>query len=223
MFPLVVTNKFHIQLAQTLCYTTIAVIGLNILLGLSGQMSLGQAGFYAIGAYGSALLIGQDSAGRSATACLRRSLLAGLARRGSSGWWPYARAGIYLTMATLAFGFIAEITVQRWTDLTGGTMGVLGIPASISAHEDGRGLLHVGGGRRLSHRADPSDYVMTSRIRRKLLAIKENESAAQTTGFNVPVWRTTIFALSSRSQRASPASSSRTRTPTSTATPSRST
>src|SRR4051812_5243020 len=55
-FPLFTGNAFHIHLAQTLLYTTIAVIGLNVLLGLSGQMSLGQAGFYAIGAYGSALL-----------------------------------------------------------------------------------------------------------------------------------------------------------------------
>lgn len=45
VFPLVVANKFYIHLAQTLCYTAVAVIGLNILLGLSGQMSLGQAGF----------------------------------------------------------------------------------------------------------------------------------------------------------------------------------
>ena len=42
-----------------------------------------------------------------------------------------------------------------------------------------------------------SDYVMSSRIRRKLLALKENESAARTTGINVPLWRTTVFAVSS--------------------------
>ena len=48
-------QQIYIQLVQTLCYTTIAVTGLNILLGLSGQMPPGQAGSTA-GAYGSALL-----------------------------------------------------------------------------------------------------------------------------------------------------------------------
>jgi branched-chain amino acid transport system ATP-binding protein/branched-chain amino acid transport system permease protein len=127
LLPLVVTNKFYIHLAQTLCFTTVAVIGLNILLGLSGQMSLGQAGFYATGAYGSALL----------TAKLGWPLLvampAGVALAGMMGLLiglvALRTRGLYLAMATLAFGFIAEITAQRWTDLTGGTMGVLGIPS----------------------------------------------------------------------------------------------
>ena len=55
IMPWLPINGFYIFLAQTFIYTLIAVIGLNLLLGLSGQMSLGQAGFYALGAYGSAL------------------------------------------------------------------------------------------------------------------------------------------------------------------------
>ena len=51
-WPSLAPNAFFVHLGQTFAYTAIAVIGLNILLGLSGQMSLGQAGFYAIGAYG---------------------------------------------------------------------------------------------------------------------------------------------------------------------------
>ena len=56
IMPWLPINGFYIFLAQTFFYTYIAVIGLNLLLGLSGQMSLGQAGFYALGAYGSALV-----------------------------------------------------------------------------------------------------------------------------------------------------------------------
>ena len=55
IWPWLPINGFYVFLAQTFFYTAIAVIGLNLLLGLSGQMSLGQAGFYALGAYGSAL------------------------------------------------------------------------------------------------------------------------------------------------------------------------
>ncbi|MEA2881056.1 MAG: branched-chain amino acid transport system ATP-binding protein livM [Bradyrhizobium sp.] len=195
LFPLLVTNKFYIHLAQTLCYTAVAVIGLNILLGLSGQMSLGQAGFYAAGAYGSALLSARLGWP------LGYSMLAGVAIAGVLGGVVGLVAlrtrGIYLTMATLAFGFIVEITVQRWTDLTGGTMGVLGIPSLDfgSRKMGGVYFLWVAGAVYLTAQI-LSDYVFSSRYYRVLLAIKENESAARTTGFNVPVWRTAVFALS---------------------------
>jgi ABC-type branched-subunit amino acid transport system ATPase component/ABC-type branched-subunit amino acid transport system permease subunit len=195
VFPLVVTNKFYIHLGQTLCYTAVAVIGLNILLGLSGQMSLGQAGFYAAGAYGSALLSARLGWP------LGYAMLAGVAIAGllgaAVGLVALRTRGIYLTMATLAFGFIVEITVQRWTDLTGGTMGVLGIPSLDfgSRKMGGVYFMWIAGAVYLTVQI-LSDYVFSSRYYRVLLAIKENESAARTTGFNVPVWRTAVFALS---------------------------
>lgn len=195
VFPLVVTNKFYVQLAQTLCYTAIAVIGLNILLGLSGQMSLGQAGFYAAGAYGSALLSAKLGWP------LGYAMLAGVVIAGLLGvvvgLVALRTRGIYLTMATLAFGFITEIAAQRWTDLTGGTMGVLGIPSLDfgSRKMGGAYFMWIAGGVYLAVQI-LSDYLFSSRYYRMLLAIKENESAAQTAGFNVPVWRTAVFALS---------------------------
>jgi ABC-type branched-subunit amino acid transport system ATPase component/ABC-type branched-subunit amino acid transport system permease subunit len=195
VFPLLVTNKFYIQLAQTLCYTTIAVIGLNILLGLSGQMSLGQAGFYAAGAYGSALLSAKLGWP------LGYAMLAGVVIAGLLGvvvgLVALRTRGIYLTMATLAFGFITEIAAQRWTDLTGGTMGVLGIPSLDfgSRKMGGAYFMWIAGGVYLAVQI-LSDYLFSSRYYRVLLAIKESESAAQTAGFNVPVWRTAVFALS---------------------------
>ena len=195
LFPLVVANEFYVHLAQVLCYTAIAVIGLNILLGLSGQMSLGVSGFYAIGAYGSALLSSQLGLP------LVLSMTAGAALAGSAGLLVGLVAlrtrGIYLTMATLAFGFIVEITAQRWTDLTGGTMGIFGIPAlDFGSRSMGKAyFLWVAGGVYLAVQI-ASDYVFASRYRRNLLALKESESSAQTAGINVPVWRTVVFAAS---------------------------
>ena len=195
-FPLLVGNAFHIHIAQTLLYTTIAVIGLNMLLGLSGQMSLGQAGFYAIGAYGSALLTAKLG-WPIAAGMLGGILLAGLAGC-LVGLVALRTRGLYLAMATLAFGFMTEIAAQRWIDLTGGTMGVYGVPAlDFGSSKMGKTyFLWVVGGVYLAVQI-ASDYVMSSRIRRKLLALNENESAARTTGINVPVWRTTTFAVSS--------------------------
>ena len=172
VFPLVVTNKFYVQLAQTLCYTAIAVIGLNILLGLSGQMSLGQAGFYAAGAYGSALLSAKLGWP------LGYAMLAGVIIAGLLGvvvgLVALRTRGIYLTMATLAFGFITEIAAQRWTDLTGGTMGVLGIPSLDfgSRKMGGAYFMWIAGGVYLTVQI-LSDYLFSSRYYRVLLAIKE--------------------------------------------------
>jgi ABC-type branched-subunit amino acid transport system ATPase component/ABC-type branched-subunit amino acid transport system permease subunit len=195
-FPLLVGNTFHIHIAQTLFYTTIAVIGLNMLLGLSGQMSLGQAGFYAIGAYGSALLTAKLG-WPIAAGMLAGIFLAGLAGC-LVGLVALRTRGLYLAMATLAFGFMTEIAAQRWVDLTGGTMGVYGVPAlDFGSSTMGKTyFLWVVGAVYLAVQI-ASDYVMSSRIRRKLLALKENESAARTTGINVPVWRTSVFAVSS--------------------------
>lgn len=193
--PLVTGNKFYIHLAQTLLYTTVAVIGLNILLGLTGQMSLGQAAFYAIGAYGSALL-----AARLGWP-LYLSMPAGVLFASAAGFLVGLGAlrtrGTYLAMATLAFGFIVEIAAQRWTDLTGGTMGIIGIPSlDFGSRKMGEAyFLWVAGAVFLAVQI-LSDYVFGSRFYRILLAVKENESAAKTAGFNVPVWRVVVFGAS---------------------------
>ena len=152
-FPLLVGNTFHIHIAQTLLYTTIAVIGLNMLLGLSGQMSLGQAGFYAIGAYGSALLTAKLG-WPVAAGMLAGILLAGLAGC-LVGLMALRTRGLYLAMATLAFGFMTEIAAQRWIDLTGGTMGVYGVPAlDFGSSKMGKTYFLWVVGRRLPRRAD---------------------------------------------------------------------
>lgn len=118
LLPLVTGNKFYIHLAQTLCYTTVAVIGLNVLLGLTGQMSLGQAAFYAIGAYGSALLSAR--LGLPLYLSMPAGVLFACAAGFLVGLGALRTRGTYLAMATLAFGFIVEIAAQRWTDRSRG-------------------------------------------------------------------------------------------------------
>lgn len=192
-FPLLVKNAFWIHIGQTIAFTTIVVIGLNLLLGLSGQLSLGQAGFYAIGAYGSAIVAATCGYPLwvSIPAGISAALLAGVV----VGFVALRTRALYLAMATLAFGFIVEILAQRWVTLTGGTMGIFGVPQ-----------LHFG---------DPAwgntsffwvvlgvllfvqlvnDYIMGSFWGRNLQAIRESESFARTVGLNVALWRSAIFA-----------------------------
>jgi ABC-type branched-subunit amino acid transport system ATPase component/ABC-type branched-subunit amino acid transport system permease subunit len=107
--------------------TAIVGIGLNILLGLSGQISLGHVAFYAIGAYTVGIL----------TASLNWSFwlalpLAGLCA-GLAGVVlaiPVLRVrGPYLAMATIAFGFVVQQGAAEWKGLTGGWNGLMNIPA----------------------------------------------------------------------------------------------
>ena len=194
-WPSLAPNPFFVHLGQTFAYTAIAVIGLNILLGLSGQMSLGQAGFYAIGAYGSAITA--TSFGWPLWLSMPFGLLAAGLVGVLLGLVALRTRGLYLAMATLAFGFIVEIWAQRAVDLTGGTMGLFGVPqldfgdfrnaAAYTFWICAAALLLVQLG---------SDWVFSSGTGRKLRAIKESESFAQTVGLNVSLWRTGVFTAS---------------------------
>ncbi len=195
IFPLIAPNPFFVHVGQTFAYTAIAVIGLNILLGLSGQMSLGHGGFYAVGAYVSAILATTYgwpltlSMGVALAACLLAGLLVGAV--------ALRTRGLYLAMATLAFGFIVEIVAQRWVSVTGGTMGVMGVP-QIDFGNFRMGPTYffwVAAGILLLVQVG-SDYVFGSAIGRRLNAIKESESFAATVGLNVPLWRIGVFAAS---------------------------
>ena len=125
--PLVFHDPFFILVLQSLAYLFIVALGLDILVGWTGQISLGHAGLYAIGAYTSALLATRAGWPFWITAPIG-VVLAGVA--GALLAIPSLRAkGPYLAMVTLAFGFMMEVTSNRWQGLTNGPMGISGIPA----------------------------------------------------------------------------------------------
>ena len=195
IFPFVVPNTFFVHLGQLFAYTAIAVIGLNLLLGLSGQMSLGHGGFYALGAYGSALVAGTFGWPLIASipVGVGVALLAGVL----VGLICLRTRGLYLAMATLAFGFIVEIAAQRWTSLTGGTMGLFGVPQlDFGDFANGPRYFFWVAAALLLVTQIVSDYLFASSYGRRLRAIKESESFARTIGLDVPLWRTAIFAFS---------------------------
>lgn len=101
-------------------------IGLSLIFGIGGQLSLAQAAFYGIGAYTSALL----------TTKLHVPVLAGFAAAavlsGAVGWVlarPILRLRtVYLAMATLAFGEILVTVIRENRDFTGGSTGIINLP-----------------------------------------------------------------------------------------------
>ncbi|HHW77695.1 MAG TPA: branched-chain amino acid ABC transporter permease [Xanthomonadaceae bacterium] len=104
----------------------ILAVGLNLLMGYAGQISLGHAAFFGMGAYASAILTT-----RHAWPALL-AMAAGLAVVGASAWLlarPILRLrGHYLAMATLGFGIIVHVVMVQATRWTGGPDGLAGIP-----------------------------------------------------------------------------------------------
>lgn len=126
LLPLVLPNAYAYDVAIRIAINACVVIGLNLLIGYTGQISLGHAGFFGVGAYASAILttrwgwppLAAMAAGAAATA-----LLAFVVAR------PVLKLkGHYLAMATLGLGIIIAIVIVNETAWTGGPDG-MSVPA----------------------------------------------------------------------------------------------
>jgi len=118
------------QLTFVLIYG-IAGLGLMLLSGYTGQFPLGHAAFLGVGAYTQALLTAMGWPFFLALACA--ALLS--AAVGIVVGLPALRVkGIYLAIATLAFGFIVEESFARWESVTGGNKGIFLQPPQIMGH-----------------------------------------------------------------------------------------
>jgi ABC-type branched-subunit amino acid transport system ATPase component/ABC-type branched-subunit amino acid transport system permease subunit len=124
--PLLTANTYYLYVAASAGLLAIVTAGLNVLVGFTGQMSLGHAGFYALGAYAAALLAAK--AGWSLwAATLAGMLLAAAVGAGVAGA-ALRVSGPYLAMVTIAFGIIVESVLVEWVSVTGGPGGVFNIP-----------------------------------------------------------------------------------------------
>jgi len=193
---LVLVSDVYIVYIVNLCaIATIGALGLNILTGFTGQISVGHAGFLAIGAYASAKLIeaglpfllALPAAGLIATLC---GLLVGI---------PSLKLkGLYLAITTFAFGFIVEYVANIWVSLTNGTNGMTVLPASIGGvpFETDRqffflvfpiAALAVLYARNLAR----------SRPGRAWIAIRDRDIAAESMGIGLCWYKLSAFAVSS--------------------------
>jgi ABC-type branched-subunit amino acid transport system ATPase component/ABC-type branched-subunit amino acid transport system permease subunit len=119
-------NGYELYIVALVGLTTIVGVGLNVLLGMTGQISLGHAAFYAIGAYVVGILTTKLHWTLWTTLPLA-GVVAGVA--GVLLAIPALRVrGPYLAMVTIAFGFVVEQGTAEWSGLTGGWNGLLDIP-----------------------------------------------------------------------------------------------
>jgi branched-chain amino acid transport system permease protein len=189
-------SPYWLHLANQVAIATIGALGLNLLVGYTGQISLGQGAFMAVGAYAAGILtarLGVPFWGSIPLAALITAavgLLVGL---------PSLRLkGLYLAIATLAAQQIVEWGITHWTALTGGTEALV-VPAP---HLFGKRLntdftfywILAGSA---AATALALANLFRSRTGRAFVAIRDQDIAAGAIGINVFSYKLLAFAASS--------------------------
>ncbi|MBI5257861.1 MAG: branched-chain amino acid ABC transporter ATP-binding protein/permease [Burkholderiales bacterium] len=192
LLPLGLGNEFQLKVLFTAGVYYLAASGLNVLVGYTGQKSLGHAGLFAAGAYTAALL--STLAGWNAWLAL---LAAGgvAALFGVVISMPALRVkGPSLTMVTIGFGIVVEKVVSEWQQPFGGQQGIYGVaPLSVGGHAFGMRdwvwlVLALG----LATHA-MLGALLRGKYGRAFLAVQDAEVAAESVGVNV--YRTKVLAF----------------------------
>jgi branched-chain amino acid transport system permease protein len=196
LIPLLTQNTYYFTLLNLIGIHAILVVGLNLLMGYAGQISLGHGAFFGLGAYSSGIL--------TATYHLNPwlALLIGLIVTGmvalAVGLPALKLHGYYLAMATLGFGIICFILFQEWAGLTGGPSGLMGIPSlslagtALDTPRSGFLLIWLV----LILLLILSLNIVDSRLGRALRAIHDSEVAAQSLGVDAQHLKLVIFIVS---------------------------
>jgi len=176
-------------------------LGFDILFGLTGLLSFGQAAFYGVGGFVTAYLLVSG-----ALSSVWLALAAGTAAAGLAGllvgWLAVRRIGIYFTMITLAFGQMAYFMENSpLSDYTGGENGIPGVPVPVLGF--GEHAIRISAGLPMYVLFAViffAGYVLARRIVRSpvgavLLAIKENTGRVAMLGHNVPAYKLTAFVI----------------------------
>jgi branched-chain amino acid transport system permease protein len=194
-WPLV-APKYLVFLSTLVAVNAIVAIGLNLLSGYTNQLSFGHAGFLAIGAYVAALVTLQVPALPVPLTLLASGLATALV--GLALGIPCLRLeGLYLAMATLAFGFVVTEAITNLDWLTRGNDGLRVPVARLGPWtldtDAARYYLAVAVAAAMIRAAL---NVAATRTGRAFLAIRTSEIAAQASGINAAAYKTIAFVLS---------------------------
>ncbi len=193
LFPFLVKN-YYIYMANYLAINVIVVIGLNILVGYTGQVSLGHAGFFAIGAYGTVILMSHLHF-PFPLALVAAGLIAAVFGF-LLGLPALQLEGPYLAIATLGFGLTITQIIGRM-ELFGGRQGlhtpelVIG-PWHLNTDRDFYFLLMTV----TLILALAARNLIRTKVGRAFIAIRDADIAAETMGVNLLVYKTLAFAVS---------------------------
>ncbi|GAB6270720.1 MAG: branched-chain amino acid ABC transporter permease [Smithella sp.] len=137
--PLLITNRYYAQVITMSCLFAIGALSMNLILGYTGQMSLAHGGFFAIGAYGVAILT--YTMGWNFWLALPVSALLSAFIGFLLGMPALRTRGSYFAITTMCLGEIIYLIAGNWMELTGGHNGIVGIPVPSPISIPGLGKL----------------------------------------------------------------------------------
>jgi branched-chain amino acid transport system permease protein len=192
LIPLAAHDAYVIQLLNIGILNAIVVLGLNFVTGWTGQINFGQAAFYGLGAYATAIATKSGlpwiaAPVLSVAIVLVASLILGL---------PTLRLRTYyLAMTTIGFGEIVRLIIVYWEPVTGGTSGLRAIPPIRLFDIEPQGLIqhYYLLLTTLAAAALVAARIRQSALGRAMIATKDSEIAAEQSG--VDTTRTKLFAF----------------------------
>jgi len=191
-----ISSAYILYVLNNIGIYAIAAVGLNLLIGFTGQISLGHGAFFGVGAYAAAIL-----ATKGGLPFFLAVPIAGVvsAAVGMVFGLPSARLKhLYLCIATLAGQFIIEYVLVQWEGLTGGAQGIFVPSATLFG-------INLGNDRAFFYVIFGCFVLMTwiavnlirTRIGRAFIAIRDNDRAAEGMGIPVFPYKLLSFAISS--------------------------
>src|SRR5580704_13912547 len=192
--PLVQTNQYWLHVFSLALIAAIVALGLPLLVGMAGILSLGQGAFYGVGAYAAAILAAKWDVS------FMVSLLCGgvIAAAASLLLIPIVRLkGSSLAVATLGFGIIAHLVMLNEDWLTGGSIGIIGIKRPMLLGFD------IGAERPYYYTCLivaglvflAFERLSQSRFGRALVAMSQDEEAARASGIAIWTYKAKCFLI----------------------------
>jgi ABC-type branched-subunit amino acid transport system ATPase component/ABC-type branched-subunit amino acid transport system permease subunit len=196
VFPWVVNSSYWLNLVNLAISFSVACVGLNIVLGYAGQLSLAQASFWGVGAYTTTLLT--VNLGVPVWLGMLAAFLVAALFGVMLGIPTLKLSGHYLAMATIGFGIILQLILINAIWLTRGSDGIPKIPSPwLGSYElkDPGAFFYVAAVSLILF-TWASIRLKDSRVGRAFLAIQGNEMAAETMGVDSTYYKVMAFALS---------------------------
>jgi branched-chain amino acid transport system permease protein len=183
--PLWLQSAYHVHVAIMAAIFGVLALSLNLLLGYTGQLSLGHAGFFGIGAYTSALLT------LKLDWSFWPALAAAMSLAAAAGWLigrlSLKLRGAYFVLVTISFAGVVSLVSVNWIELTNGPLGLPGVPApellGWSLRTKTAYYYLVLAALALSYLV--CARLVRSRIGRAMVALRENEPLAESIGVEV--------------------------------------
>ncbi len=195
IFPFVAGN-YWLYMANLVGVAIVAAVGLNILTGFAGQISLGHAAFVGIGAYTAAILT--TRLGVPFLLCLPLSGLSAAVFGLIVGGPSMRMKGLYLCIATLAAQVIFEFIFVHWESMTGGIRGInLPAPSVLGVSLDNEFKFYFVTLAVVVICVTAARNIFRSRVGRAFIAIRDRDISAELMGINLLHYKMYAFGISS--------------------------